>query len=173
MPAQTRVNLYPATGVPGDPASVHQTTYWPETPFAGEGGVIVGNFCWLHTDGTARQNNTGAAFAQPLGIVERIRDKYLNLINSPGTLVINPDDLNITVTAMVKGDAKVISATAATIGQAVFANTTNGSISTAAPGGTVASSIETLWRVARGGEAGDTIIISNWMHAELPAAATP
>lgn len=161
MAFQTQVNIDLAIGVPGDRATANPFAYNTETPLAGPGGVTCGNFCWLQPDGTATKSAAGAVYTEPLGIVERIIDKYNYDVRSEGTLEIVEGQI---VTAGMIGDYKVLSKTASTVGQAVFADETDGSISTAAVGGTVAGARETVWRVTRAAGANEMIIISSQRH---------
>lgn len=155
MALQTQVNLDCAAAVPGDRASKNPFVYPPETPISGD-AVICGNFAWLDTDGkTAQGTGTGA----PLGIVERVIDKYDWDIRSVGTLQIMP---KCALHIVLRGDLWVKTLTDATVGQSVFANTADGSIVTDAAGATVAGAEETPWLVKTAGLAGEMIKISNW-----------
>ena len=137
---QTQVNLNPAPAVAGDFASANPRTTVLAGPgglVAGVGGVTVGKFAWVGSDGKTVQSY-GTATEAPSGFVHRdqqaLIENYLqtNSMNVPA---------GFGVTLHNGGDfwAKVAGSTAATIGAAVYANYATGDITvgSASPGASV------------------------------------
>lgn len=156
MAFQKQVDLYNASAVAGDVATLNPAVHTVGNPFA-EGPVTVGNFVWEGTDPETQAKATGTG--APIGIVRRVL-AYVNAdLRSEGTLTLAAGS---TLTVEKIGDLWVTSSTAATKGQKVFATLADGSIQTGAAGATVAGAVETEWVVEKGGEAGDLIVVSRW-----------
>lgn len=158
MSLQTQVNIEMAKAVPGDKATANPFVYPAESPKAGE-DVRCGRFVWLDASGRAAGGAAGAVSTQPLGLVERVIDKFNYDLKSPGALTINN---NSPLTVGMRGDYWVECAGAAAAGQKVFANTDDGAIAAGAAGASMSGHVETAWTVVQGGPAGAVIKISNW-----------
>lgn len=167
MGFQTKVYTTVAPGVAGDLATPDQAIY-QALNFIAEEPCTVGNFVFASATAPESQAVPGGS-GQPLGLVQRNLSYVNQNITSPGTLTVPAGSA---LMVAILGDFWVVSATDATVGQAVFANATTGAVSTAAPGATVEGSVETSWRVKKGGAAGEPIIISNWSVAATNAAAS-
>lgn len=160
MGFQKQVYTSVAPGVAGDLATPDQAIY-QAVNFTAEEPCTIGNFVFASTTEPETQA-VAAGSGAPLGLVQR-NLSYPNWdVTSAGTLVVPAGS---TLTVAILGDFWVVSTTDATVGQAVFAGETDGSISTDDAGATVSGSIETSWRVKKGGAAGEPIIISNWSTA--------
>jgi hypothetical protein len=156
MPAQSQVNKYLATGVPGARASLNPCVYTPNTPLA-EGDVEAGRFVWPGTSPdvfTVRNSGGG----HPLGFACRVIAYPNHDPLDSGTLTIRDGEA---VTVAVRGDFYAVSETNAAVGDRVFANPADGGIMTgnAAPSNYV---VDTGWCVKTAGASGEPIIISNW-----------
>ena len=161
---QTKVNLYPAIGVPGAFASVNPVVSTALGKIAGT-DLTIGGFCWDDTTNVGQVKNTGTG--KPLGFVAR------DVIYPINTLVPFPDDeetgnaSNIVpkgynVNVMVEGDFYVLAPATVTVGKKVFANTTDGTIKVGDAGDTVSGAVETDWAYVTAGNKGDIVIISNY-----------
>lgn len=165
MTFQTRVNVEPAIGVPGDFASANPTA----NVLAGEGalvagaaGVTIAAFAWIQADGqTALNAPASGNTAAPDGFVHRELQALIANLYDETSMVIPGGYM---VSLFAAGDFYAVSSTAATRGQKVFASTTDGSVSTGAAGATIAGAVETPFYVASTGAAGETIKISTWDH---------
>ncbi len=149
MGLQSAVNVKAAAATPGDKATVGQSVYAPVTRLAGEGGVTAGSFAWQDEAGALVSHGENA----PRGLVERS-------VTTAGLGTGLTVPRGGAVTLAVKGDYWVTSAEAAQEGGQVYAVKTDGSV-TASDGGGSAVAAEG-WRFRTSGEAGDTVIISNW-----------
>lgn len=161
---QTKVNLYPAIGVPGAFASINPVVSTALGKIAGT-DLTIGGFCWDDTTNVGQVKNTGTG--KPLGFVAR------DVIYPINTLVSFPDDeetgnaSNIVpkgynVNVMVEGDFYVVAPETVTVGMKVFANTTDGTIKAGTAGGTVSGAVETDWAFMQAGDEGDIVVISNY-----------
>lgn len=164
---QKQVNLYPAKGVAGDPATIGQAIYTPVNPLAAV-DLQVGAFVFpVVEDGlvdNGKATNKAGAATQVLGFVERAPVYFNYEILSDGSMTVPAGSA---LTVAVKGDYYAVSSTNATVGQAVLASTADGSVST---GTADATHIDTGWVVKEGGSKGEPIIISNWAAASAGPA---
>lgn len=169
---QTKVNLYPAIGVPGAFASINPVVSTALGKIAGT-DLTIGGFCWDDTTNVGQVKNTGTG--KPLGFVAR------DVIYPINTLVSFPDDeetgnaSNIVpkgynVNVMVEGDFYVVCPETVTVGMKVFASTTDGTIKAGAAGATVSGAVETDWVFMQAGDEGDIVVISN--YGATPAVST-
>lgn len=169
---QTKINLYPAIGVPGAFASINPVVSTALGKIAGT-DLTIGGFCWDDTTNVGQVKNTGTG--KPLGFVAR------DVIYPINTLVSFPDDeetgnaSNIVpkgynVNVMVEGDFYVVCPEIVTVGMKVFASTTDGTIKAGAAGGTVSGAVETDWAFMQAGDEGDIVVISN--YGATPAVST-
>lgn len=158
MGFQTQVNLTPAIGLNGDFASGNPRASFPSPEgglVAGTGGVTVGRFAWVGTDGvTALNTGTG----KPQGFIHREQQAFI-------TTYLAESGLNVPagqpVTLMTKGDYfATATIAAATVGQKVFAKLADGTVQTGAAGATISGYIETDFVVARKCAIGELTVIS-------------
>jgi hypothetical protein len=129
MTFQTSVNRFPAIAVAGDFASANPRSAFvaPEGGFvAGAGGVTVGHFAWIASDGRTILSH-GTAPNAPDGFVAREQQALITTYLGEASQVI-PEGFPVTL--MTKGDfyAAVTGSTAATKGATVYANYSNGAI---------------------------------------------
>ena len=156
MALQKTVGLAFAPGVAGDKATPDQGIYTPINYFAGENGLTVGTFCWVNSATPNVADSTTSGSAAPLGFVERNLSYPNYTVTEDGTLVIPQGGIpNIAV----RGDYYVVTTEAATVGGQVYVDKTNGNILAAVGTNGLAA---TGWHFATAGDAGDTVIISNW-----------
>lgn len=160
MSFQTHANYTWPIGFEGDFASANPHKTVPSTTLgfkAGTSGVIVGRFAWADDQGFV--SNAGSTI--PTGFVYRNQQAVITDVTKSYTNTINA---GFPVTLVEGGDFWVKSSTESSIGQVVYASTADGSISTAAKGSAPANTVETGWTVARGGKAGDLIIVNGPAH---------
>lgn len=157
---QTKVNIYPAVGVPGAFASVNPIVSTSLGRIAGA-DVPIGGFCWddPSNEGEVLPSGTG----KPLGFV--CRDVIYPIASFDPAQNFVPE--GCTPCIMVEGDFYVQPEAAVTKGQKVFANLTTGAVSGGAAGATVSGSVETDWAFATGAEAGGIAIITNYGATRL------
>lgn len=155
MPQQ-QVNLYPAAGVPGAPASVN-TLISTAVGYIAEQDINIGGFCFPGSAGNLVKA-AGAAGA-PAGFVLRETSYSIVGYREAGQAFV-PRGQNVSV--MVRGDFYAVAATDAAAGQKAFARRADGAVVTGAAGATVTGAVETAFTVIKGGDAGELIIISNW-----------
>ena len=153
MALQHAVHTNLAFAVPGDKATPNQSVYSPVNPLAGEGGVAVGAFGWLQSDGTL----TGSGSTAPSGFVERVQAYPDYTLTSTGSLLI-PE--HFPVTLAVRGDYWVQTSQSALAGGQVYVNQTTGAIEATESSGTNVAA--TGWQFKTSGQANDMVIISNW-----------
>jgi len=141
---QGQVNLTQAPGVAGDFASANPRASALATNgglVAGAGGVTVGKFAWIDTDGVTVYNR-GTATRAPDGFVHREQQALITQYLGEATMVIPQ---GFPVTLMSAGDyfAKVTGATAATQNATVYADYFSGDITigAAATGASVTAAI--------------------------------
>lgn len=169
---QTKVNLYPAIGVPGAFASINPVVSTALGKIAGT-DLTIGGFCWDDTTNVGQVKNTGTG--KPLGFVAR------DVIYPINTLVSYPEDeeagntsnfvpKGYNVNVMVEGDFYVTAPETVTVGMKVFAGTTDGTIKAGAAGATVSGAVETDWAFMQAGDKGDIVVISN--YGATPAVST-
>lgn len=169
---QTKVNLYPAIGVPGAFASINPVVSTALGKIAGT-DLTIGGFCWDDTTNVGQVKNTGTG--KPLGFVAR------DVIYPINTLVSYPEDeeagntsnfvpKGYNVNVMVEGDFYVTAPETVTVGMKVFASTTDGTIKAGAAGATVSGAVETDWAFMQAGDKGDIVVISN--YGATPAVST-
>lgn len=155
MPFQGQVNLTPAIGLNGDFASTNprSSVVSPEAGFiAGAGGVNVGTFVWIQSDGkTLLNTGTGA----PDGFVPREQQA---LITTYLAEFGNNIPAGMAVTVMRTGDYRMTMPAGATKGNKVFAVLANGTATAGAAGATVAGAIETTFTVDRTVLAGELTV---------------
>lgn len=163
---QTKVNLYPAPGVPGAFASVNPVVSTAIGRIAGEGGVNIGGFCWdaPANEGYVLKSGTGT----PLGFVAR--DIIYPIFTTDGAQNTVPKGRNVNV--QVKGDFYVEVAEAVTKGQAVFASTTDGTVKGGDAGTAVDGYVETDYRFLNSAADGEIATISNWAATASAAGST-
>lgn len=169
---QTKVNLYPAIGVPGAFASINPVVSTALGKIAGT-DLTIGGFCWDDTTNVGQVKNTGTG--KPLGFVAR------DVIYPINTLASYPEDeeagdtsnfvpKGYNVNVMVEGDFYVTAPETVTVGMKVFASTTDGTIKAGAAGATVSGAVETDWAFMQAGDEGDIVVISN--YGATPAVST-
>lgn len=155
---QTTLNYQPGNAVAGDFASNNPRATVLAGPgglVAGTGGVTVGTFAWLQSDGVTVLNaGTGA----PSGFISR--QDMEAIITTYGQGYGNTIPAGFMVTLYNWGDFWVTTTTTATIGQKIFASTTTGAIQTGAAGATIAGYAETPFYVASAGAANALIKMS-------------
>lgn len=167
MSFQTHANYNWPTGYEGDFASAnpHKTVVSTSLGFrAGKEGVTVGRFAWADAEGILANAGT----TRPAGFVYRNQQAYIPTIPGSYTNAINA---GFPVTLAEGGDFFARSSTVATTGQSVFASTKDGTISTGDRGSAPTDTVETGWTVARGGDAGELIIINGLNHTPAALAA--
>lgn len=153
---QTKVNMYPAIGVPGAFASVNPVISTPLGRIASK-DVGIGGFCWddPSNDGCILPSGTG----KPLGFVARnIVYTIVNAAADAANIVPAGSNANV----MLKGDFYVLVAEAVTKGQKVFASTTDGTVSGGTAGASVGGFVETDWTFVTSADANGIAIISNY-----------
>lgn len=138
MPFQNAVNQYNPPAVAGDFATANPrvTAFAPEGAFvAGPGGVTVGRFVWLASDGRT-VNNFATGAVKPLGFIHRDQQALITQYLAESSNVIPP---GFPVTVHSEGDffATIKGGSASTgNNDAVYANYADGSINIAsAPSG--------------------------------------
>lgn len=129
MGFQTQVNQNPAYAVAGDFATANprSAVVAPEAGFvAGEGGVTVGKFAWIDSDGRT-VHNYGTYPNAPQGFVHRDQQGLITQYLGEASMVI-PEGQPVTL--MRNGDfyAVVTGATAATSGATVYADYDSGAV---------------------------------------------
>lgn len=147
MPFQKTINQFPAPAVDGDFATVNpmSSAVAAESGFvAGTGGVTVGRFAWIQSDGVTLLNNgTGA----PDGFIPRTQAAQIGTYLAESGNVI---PAGFPVTLMRNGDFYSKATIAgATKGQKAFAKLADGTMQPAAAGATVAGYIETAFVIDR------------------------
>lgn len=136
MGFQNVVNITPAPAVAGDFASANPRASVDAGPgglVAGVGGVTVGKFAWIASDGVT-VHSFGAAPNAPNGFVHREQQALIQTYLAESG---NNVPQGFPVTLMSQGDfwATLTGANAAVIGSALFANYADGSVTAvAAPG---------------------------------------
>lgn len=153
---QSSVGLYLAPGVPGAKATPDQCVYTPENPIAAV-DLPVGQFVFAVGNDPHKCTNVGTTASSVLGFAERVINYVLPEYDTAGSLTIPKGSA---VTVAVRGDYWVKTADAAAVGDGVFALKADGSIKVAAT--PPDNSVDTGWKVKKGGAVGDMIIISNW-----------
>lgn len=154
MSFPNKINYSLPCGYPGDIASGNprRTAIAPETGFrCGGAGVAVGHFAWVQEDGVTVLNTAPASDpkAIPTGFVLRDFTGIIQSLNDEGTNLI-PSGFPAPI--MTGGDYWAVSNVDMQAGNSVFANPADGTISN---NGTI-----TGFTVARGGSAGQIIMIS-------------
>lgn len=158
MGFQTQVNLTPAIGLNGDFASGNPRASFPSPEggfVAGSGGVTVGRFAWVGSDGkTVLNTGTG----KPQGFIHREQQAFI-------TTYLAESGSNVPagqpVTLMNKGDYfATATVNAAVIGQKVFAKLADGTVQTGAAGATISGFIETDFSVSRACLTGELTVIT-------------
>lgn len=141
---QKTVNLTPAPACAGDFASANPRTMVLAGPgglVAGAGGVTVGRFAWLQSDGVTVLSH-GTATSSPAGFVHREQQALITAYLAESGVNV---PVGFPVTLHSGGDfwAKVTGSTAATLGAAVYATYADGNITigSAATGASVTGAI--------------------------------
>lgn len=161
MSFQKTVNQYLVPAYPGDFADhgIRAVQVAGEQQHvAGTGGVTVGAFAWIKTDGTVVNAGTGV----PAGFIHRNQQGLITTYLAGSTMTINA---GFPIAVMAQGAFWAKTTTIATVGQKVFASLTNGTIATGAAGATVAGFIETPFTVASAAAANELIQISSFNYA--------
>lgn len=146
-------------GYPGGIASQNprRTAISTQNGFrAGVGGVSVGTFGWVQSDGVTVLNKPVGSEA-PTGFVLRDQTALITAYLAESTMTL-PVGFNVQL--MTGGDYFAIASTAATNGQAVYASTTDGTLQTAAAGSAPSGTVATGFTVIQGGAAGSLIVIA-------------
>ena len=147
MPFQNLVNLQQAPAVAGDFASANprSAVVANEAAFvAGAGGVTVGRFAWIQSDGVTVLN-TGTG--KPDGFIHRDQQALISTYLAEASNVI---PVGFAVTLMRTGDYYATSTVAAAVkGNKAFAKLADGTMQPAAAGATVSGFIETDFTVSR------------------------
>lgn len=143
MGFQTQVNAQQAPAVAGDFASSNPRQAYPapEGGFvAGTGGITVGTFVWIQSDGKTLLNSGSGV---PDGFIHREQQALITAYLGESSMVI---PAGFPVTVMRTGDywANATVATAAR-GSKAFAKLTDGTVQFAAAGATVTGYIETAF----------------------------
>ncbi|KMQ83621.1 hypothetical protein RF55_19534 [Lasius niger] len=164
MTFPNKINYSLPSGYPGDIASANprRSAISSEAGFrCGLGGLVVGEFGWVQDDGVNVLNSASASNknAVPTGFVIRDMTAILQGFNEEGSMVIPS---GFPANLMTGGDYWAISSVDTKAGDAVFANPTDGTLA--------ASGNITGFSVARGGPAGNIIMISA-PCAPMPAQA--
>ncbi len=128
-PFQSQVNAQQAPAVAGDFASANPRA----SVLAGEaalvcgvGGVTVGNFAWVESDGIT-VHNYGTAPNAPAGFVHREEQALITTYLAESSMLI-PEGFGVTLFNQGDFFATVTGATAATVGAAVYATYATGAI---------------------------------------------
>ncbi len=160
---QNHVEIYPARGRAGQPASTNPiiaAAGGQDTFRSGANGAVMARFCWRDATNPILVNNTGTG--KPLGFVFNNGTATLERVTDTASMSIRA---GMAVTPIVKGDFLAVSTTAVTVGQKVFAVLADGTIKTDAPGATVAGAVETDWCAVESVAAGEVFIMSTWSNA--------
>lgn len=158
MPFQKTVNTFNPPAVEGDFASSNPRVAVNAGEgglVAGSGGVIVGRFAWIQSDGvTVLNTGTGS----PDGFVHREQQALITGYLSEASNVI-PQGFPITL--LKGGDffAKVTGSTAATRHAAVSVNSADGTIAIGAPG---TGQVATGFNAQSAAAVGELAKISSW-----------
>jgi hypothetical protein len=129
MGFQTTVNLQQAPAVAGDFASSNPRTtvlVGEGGLVAGAGGVVVGKFAWVQSDGKTVVNH-GTFPQAPAGFVHRDQQALISVYLQEASMVI-PEGFPVTLHNGGDFYAKVEGATDATIGATVYADYADGSV---------------------------------------------
>lgn len=160
---QSSVNIQPAPGFCGDFATENPRYSFPAGQMgltAGTGGVSVGAFAWLQTDGQtvlSNQNTGSPATTAPTGFVPRLLDAVIQgRLDSYGNNI--PQGWPVSVISGADLFMTAGNSTAAVLGQKVFAKLTDGSMTTGAAGATISGYTETNWLVTSACLAGELFI---------------
>lgn len=155
---QKTVNLYPAPAVAGDFASGNPkaSTVGPEAGFvAGSGGVTVGCFAWIQSDGVTVLNSGSGA---PDGFIHRDQQALITNYLGESSNVI---PVGFPVTLMRTGDYFVADTVAAAVkGNKAFAKLTDGTMQPAAAGATVSGYVETNFVIQAAAAVGELAVMS-------------
>lgn len=160
---QNHVEIYPARGREGQPASgnpIIAAVGGQDSFRAGKDGVVMARFCWRDTTNPELANNTGTG--RPLGFVQNNGTATIERVGDTAGMVIRA---GTAVTPIAQGDFYAKSTTAVTAGQKVFAVLADGTIKTDAEGATVADAIETDWFAVESVAAGEVFTMSTWSRA--------
>lgn len=158
MGFQTQVNAQQAPAVAGDFASSNPraSVVAPEGGFVAiTGGVTVGRFAWIDTDGkTVKNTGTG----KPDGFIHREQQALISTYLAEGSNVI---PAGFPVTLMRTGDywAKANN-NSAVKGEKAFANLTDGTVEFDAAGATVAGYVETDFVCTQAAGSGELAVMT-------------
>ncbi len=159
MAFQNKVELYPAPGREGSPASYNAAFAVPppaEGFRAGSDGVTMSRFVWRDTSNDVLVNNTGTG--SPLGFVGNEMTGIIGVLDSTTMKIYQGAQVSVYMT----GDWWGKSATEASIGQKVFAVLADGSIKTGTAGATIDGAVETHFVVMTSAAVGEIFKFSSW-----------
>ena len=160
MPFPSQVNVQPAVGVAGDPASTNprvSVVNGPGAFVAGPNGVTVGAFAWANTtSGNTIVSNSGPG--APTGFVGRKQQALITTFLADNSSII-PQGLGVTLFS--EGDfwVKNSGATATAIGQKAYANNSTGLVTFAATGNPPAGATSTASTLALNNTSAGTIAL--------------
>ena len=152
MSFQQQVNITPALGQPGDFATNNPYSVFPGEQgqyIAGAGGVSVGLFAWLQSDGRSILNSAaGALLSVPTGFMHRdLQAQIVTYLTEYG-VTIQPGQVAV---PYVRGDYFAVSTVAAAVvGNKAFANLITGAMQPGVTGvepGTIAITASTATNV--------------------------
>ncbi|QCE32891.1 hypothetical protein FAI41_04400 [Acetobacteraceae bacterium] len=154
MTFPNKINYSLPSGYPGDIASANprRSAISSEAGFrCGAQGLIVGRFGWVQEDGVNILNNAPQSNknAVPTGFVIRDMTAILQRLDEDSSMVIPS---GFPANLMTGGDYWAISTVDTNAGDAIFANPADGTLGT--------SGNPTGFTIARGGPAGNIIMIS-------------
>ncbi len=156
---QTRMNTLPVFGMAGQNTLTNPIVYYSKA-LKSSTNIECGTFVWLDSDDESGESAVTTGASKPLGVA------------TPLTLYANPDMLSGAsneipksnhFSVCIKGDIFLQTTTAALVGQKVFADLTNGSVKVGKTGTSIANAVETDYVVVSGGNAGESILVSNWL----------
>lgn len=160
------VNITQAPAVEGDFAGAnprHSVLSSPGGFVAGENGLVIGRFAWLHTDGITL-NNTGSG--APTCIVHRDLQALITTYLGGSSMTI---PAGFGIGEVFDGGDFWVRNTAdsgsVTRGQKAFAKLTDGTVKFANAGATVSGFAETKFYAATGGGAGELIKITDTVQS--------
>lgn len=147
MGFQKQVNTTPAIGLAGDFATANPRQSYPEPEggfVAGAGGLTVGRFAWIGSDGVTVLNTGSGA---PDGFVHREGQALITaFLAESGNLV--PAGLPVTI--MRTGDYLATATVAAAVkGNKAFAKLADGTMQPGAAGATISGFVETAFVITR------------------------
>lgn len=153
MTFQKEVKKEMPRGIPGTHAGVGAVVSYTRTAGA---DINIGRAVWLNpnNDDAVLPSGTKSIF----GLATRTQTGALDC---PGTstMIIKKGDL-VHITA--QGNFYLELKTDASAGQKIFAKKTDGALQVADAGSDITGAVETVFKVVKGGQAGELITVSSW-----------